>query len=168
VSRTPCENTDIGISSVLFTDSCRVSGSVQRAVAQILWSHNRNDVDSAVHPVLTANSNDGAFGFGEVVFPRHRMAVPMIDMEPRVGASGRMLEEVKHMRRVVTNRAILGGKPVLEGTRISVEQILGLLANGQTPAQIVDSYPILNEDDIRTAIGYARAALKNDLILDVA
>ena len=72
------------------------------------------------------------------------------------------------MRRIVTNKAVLGGKPVVEGTRMSVEQLLGLLAHGLTPAQIVESYPILVEDDVRTAVAYAQAALKNDLILDVA
>ena len=71
------------------------------------------------------------------------------------------------MRRIVTNRAVLGGKPVVEGTRMSVEQILGL-RNGLTPAQIVEAYPILGEADVRTAVAYAQAALKNDLILDVA
>ena len=71
------------------------------------------------------------------------------------------------MRRVVCDPAILGGKPTIEGTRISVEQILGLLAKGMSPEGIVEAFPILQIEDIRTALGYAQAALRNDVVLDV-
>ena len=71
------------------------------------------------------------------------------------------------MRRVVSDPRILGGKPVIETTRMSVEQILGLLAKGMTPDAIVDAYPILTPEDIRTALAYAHAAIKNDIVVDV-
>lgn len=70
------------------------------------------------------------------------------------------------MRRIVCEPEVLGGKPVIEGTRISVEQILGLLAKGMTPDAVVEAYPILELDDIRSALAYAQAALRNDLVLD--
>jgi uncharacterized protein (DUF433 family) len=44
-------------------------------------------------------------------------------------------------RRIVCNPRILGGKPVVEGTRMSVEQILGLIAKGMSVEAIVGSYP---------------------------
>ncbi len=44
------------------------------------------------------------------------------------------------MRRIVINPEILGGKPIVEGTRLSVEHILGLLAHGMSPSEIVESY----------------------------
>lgn len=72
------------------------------------------------------------------------------------------------MRRIVSDPEVLRGKPVLEGTRMSVEQILGLLANGMTPSDIAASWPILSEDDVRTVVAYAQAAVRNDVILHVA
>ena len=71
------------------------------------------------------------------------------------------------MRRVVSDPGILGGKTVVEGTRMSVEQILGLLAKGMTFEAIVEAYPILTPEDIRSALAYAQAAMKNDVVLDV-
>jgi uncharacterized protein (DUF433 family) len=45
---------------------------------------------------------------------------------------------------------VLGGKLRIRGTRVSVEQILELLEAGVTPAEIVQSYPSLNEQDVTT------------------
>ena len=59
------------------------------------------------------------------------------------------------MRRIVANPEILGGKPILEGTRLSVEQILGLLAHGMSQNEIVDSYPELSVDDVNIVVQYA-------------
>ena len=47
------------------------------------------------------------------------------------------------MVRIIANPEILGGKPVIEGTRISVEHVLGLLANGMTNEEIIADYPDL-------------------------
>ena len=52
------------------------------------------------------------------------------------------------MRRVVADPEILGGKPILEGTRLSVEHILGLLAHGMSQNEIVESHPELSIDDV--------------------
>ena len=58
-------------------------------------------------------------------------------------------------RRIVANPEILGGKPILEGTRLSVEQILGLLAHGMSQHDIVDSYPELSIADVNHVVQYA-------------
>lgn len=71
-------------------------------------------------------------------------------------------------RRITANPAILGGKPVVDGTRMSVEQILGLIANGMTPTTIAEAWPVLTEEDVRAAVAWAQAALRNDVVLDVA
>jgi len=71
------------------------------------------------------------------------------------------------MRRITCDPRVLGGKPVVEGTRMSVEQILGLLANGMSVEEIVEEYPLLTADDVRQAVRYARDALENDVVLDV-
>ncbi len=72
------------------------------------------------------------------------------------------------MRRIVSDPRVLGGKPVVEGTRMSVEQILGLLAKGMTVDAVCEAYPILGPDDVRAALAWAQAALRNDLLLDVS
>ncbi len=56
--------------------------------------------------------------------------------------------------------------PLIEGTRISVEQVLGLLAKGMTNEDIIESYPILSEESIRAVLGYAARALQNDIVVD--
>ena len=71
------------------------------------------------------------------------------------------------MARIVANPGILGGKPIVEGTRISVEQVLGLLAKGMTNEEIIESYPILTEESIRAVLGYAAKALRNEIFIDV-
>ena len=70
------------------------------------------------------------------------------------------------MVRIIANPEILGGKPVIEGTRISVEHVLGLLANGMTNEEIIADYPILSEESIRAVLGYAARALQNDIVVD--
>ena len=64
------------------------------------------------------------------------------------------------MVRIIATPEILGGKPVVEGTRLSVEHILGLLANGMSNQEIVESYPILSEESIRAVLAYAARALR--------
>ncbi len=54
---------------------------------------------------------------------------------------------------VVSDPAVLAGKPVIAGTRISVELILEKLAAGETEAQILDAYPHLANDAVRVALG---------------
>ncbi|HYD86592.1 MAG TPA: DUF433 domain-containing protein [Vitreimonas sp.] len=48
-----------------------------------------------------------------------------------------------------------GGRPCIRGMRIAVADILGWLAAGMTPAEIVTDYPELTETDIRAALAYA-------------
>ena len=60
------------------------------------------------------------------------------------------------MTRIVRNPEILGGKPIMEGTRLSVELILSLLAAGHSMPDIASYYPRLTEEQIRACIAYAR------------
>ncbi len=57
--------------------------------------------------------------------------------------------------RIVVDPKILTGKPVVRGTRISVELVVDLLAAGWSHEQILASYPHLSEDDIRACRAYA-------------
>jgi len=59
--------------------------------------------------------------------------------------------------RIAHDPAILAGKPVVRGTRLSVEFILGLIANGWCVADILAHYPSLVRDDIAACLAFARA-----------
>ena len=60
--------------------------------------------------------------------------------------------------RITIDPKILVGKPVVKGTRIAVELVVNLLANGWTQEQILDSYPHLTVDDIRACVAYSASA----------
>lgn len=58
------------------------------------------------------------------------------------------------IKRITADPEILGGKPVIKGTRISVELILSLIASGLTDKDILTDYPHLKSDDIKAALEY--------------
>ena len=68
----------------------------------------------------------------------------------------------KYYNRIVLNPKILVGKPVIKGTRISVELILKLLAQGMQINEILEEYPRLNRQDILTAMDYAYDIVENE------
>ena len=61
--------------------------------------------------------------------------------------------------RIEINPKVMLGKPVIRGTRITVELILRKLSEGAMPADLVKSYPHLTEDDVKAAIRYAADTL---------
>jgi uncharacterized protein (DUF433 family) len=67
--------------------------------------------------------------------------------------------------RIETNPAVLLGKPVVRGTRISVEGILRKLSEGVTEADLLDAYPRLTHDDIQAALRYAADEIAHDVIV---
>jgi uncharacterized protein (DUF433 family) len=69
--------------------------------------------------------------------------------------------------RIVTNPAVLAGKPCIRGTRISVEFILELFASGATADDIVKAYPFLTHEDITAAAQFAANYLRDGSILEV-
>ena len=66
------------------------------------------------------------------------------------------------LRRISVNPEIFGGKPTIRQMRISVELILSLLAQGESPEGLVDDYPGLELDDVGACIAYAHAVIAND------
>ena len=62
------------------------------------------------------------------------------------------------------NQEILAGKPIIKGTRISVEFILELLSNGWKLEAILKNYPQLKKEDVFAAINYANQTLKEEKI----
>jgi uncharacterized protein (DUF433 family) len=65
-------------------------------------------------------------------------------------------------KRIEVNPRILGGKPVISGTRIPVYLILELLSAGYDFKRIVKAYSSLTEEDIRAAIDYAAKIMQNE------
>jgi uncharacterized protein (DUF433 family) len=63
---------------------------------------------------------------------------------------------------IVSDVGILGGKPCIRGTRISVELILELLANGATQSDILKNYPHVPPAGLAAALQYAADALKGE------
>ena len=59
------------------------------------------------------------------------------------------------MDRITIDPEVMVGKPVIKGTRITVQLIVQLLANGATEAEILNDYPDLKKEDIKAALLYA-------------
>ena len=68
------------------------------------------------------------------------------------------------LERIEINPRVLSGKPVIKGTRIPVELILKLLANGWTFEKIEEEYRI-NDDDIRACLLYASKILEDEEVI---
>jgi uncharacterized protein (DUF433 family) len=70
--------------------------------------------------------------------------------------------------RIVVDPAILAGKPLIKGTRLAVEFLVDLLAEGWTHEQILRNYPQLTDEDIQAALHCAAAALKRERVYPLA
>ncbi|MDQ2719335.1 MAG: DUF433 domain-containing protein [Bacteroidota bacterium] len=68
------------------------------------------------------------------------------------------------LNRINTNPLILTGKPVIRGMRISVEQILKMLSRGISHQDIINEYPLLEENDIRACLLFAASKVSNEEI----
>ncbi len=66
------------------------------------------------------------------------------------------------------NPHIMFGKPVIRGTRITVEIILEKLSHGMTFSDILQAYPTLSVEKIRAALAFAAESLKGDKIYPIA
>ncbi len=65
------------------------------------------------------------------------------------------------IERIVLNPKVMVGKPVIRGTRLTVDFILNLLAHGATEKEILQEYKGLTEEDIRACFLFATKALKD-------
>lgn len=68
---------------------------------------------------------------------------------------------------IVSNPAVMMGKPVVAGTRITVELILEKLAAGETVEQMIEAHPRLTPEAIRAALEFAARALRADVLYPV-
>lgn len=69
--------------------------------------------------------------------------------------------------RITMNPEILAGKPIVRGTRLSVEFVVGLLAQGWSVEDVLAEYDHLTRDDIQACLAYAHQLLKDEKIYPV-
>ena len=67
---------------------------------------------------------------------------------------------------IVADPDILGGKPRVAGTRLSVDFILELFASGASHADVLDAYPQLTPDALSAALAFAARTLRSEVVWD--
>ena len=70
--------------------------------------------------------------------------------------------------RIVLVPEVLAGKPIIRGTRLSVEFVIGLLADGWSQADILQNYPGITREDVIACLAYARDALSSEKVFPSA
>jgi uncharacterized protein (DUF433 family) len=81
-----------------------------------------------------------------------------------VAASRARGETMAEPARIVLDSAVLAGKPVIRGTRLSVDFVIGLMADGWSETDILRNYPGLSHDDIAACLAYARDVLRSEKV----
>lgn len=66
--------------------------------------------------------------------------------------------------RIVADKDVLLGKPTIKGTRLAVDHLVGLLAQGWTEQQILDNYPRLTKDDLKAVFAYLHDCMRDGLL----
>ncbi len=74
------------------------------------------------------------------------------------------MDDQKLIDRIGVNPAIFGGKPIIRGKRIAVEHILGMLAAGDTPENILKEYEWLEPEDIQACLMYAHKIVGHERV----
>ncbi len=68
------------------------------------------------------------------------------------------------LARIATDPEICGGRPCIKGTRVRVSDIVDMVAEGATPAEIVGDYPYLSPEDVTAALKYAAMAVDHRVV----
>jgi len=78
-----------------------------------------------------------------------------------IQAGGGRMTEQQLLERITLNPKVVVGKPVIKGTRLTVEYVLNLLAHGATAAEILEEYQGLAPEDIQACLLFATKSLAN-------
>lgn len=65
---------------------------------------------------------------------------------------------------IVSDEKVLLGKPTIKGTQLSVEHIIGLLAEGWNEQQILENYPRLSKESLQAVFSYIQDCMKDGLL----
>ena len=93
---------------------------------------------------------------------RFRQEPPPID---ETSGRAKMIWAMNYQDRIVRDPQIVGGEPVLKGTRVTLKTVLASLAEGATTAEILADFPTLSEEDVRAAIAFAAGSAQEDMPL---
>ena len=74
------------------------------------------------------------------------------------------MAEIEWKDYIHSDPEILLGKPVVKGTRLSVEFILGLFAEGWTEQQIIENYPTLSKESLRAVFAFATECMREEFL----
>ncbi len=72
-----------------------------------------------------------------------------------------------HKERIIVDRKIMVGKPIIKGTRIPVDVIIRRIADGMTIDEILDEYPNLTKEDIEAALEYSAMVISGEDVVPV-
>jgi len=75
---------------------------------------------------------------------------------------------VNWRERIEEKAEVLGGKPVIKGSRLSVEFLLGLMAAGWEQSEILENYPGLSQDDLLACLQYAKELLETEQLISLS
>ena len=108
--------------------------------------------------------------------PRRGLAV-FVRLRPGAGAPGYKMSPLRGLllrsnrvslqERIIIDPNVLVGKPIIKGTRLSVEFVIDLLARGWTREQILHEYDHLTPEDIQACLAYARDVLQSERVYPV-
>lgn len=65
---------------------------------------------------------------------------------------------------IVSDNDVLGGKPTIKGSRVSIEYLVGLFAQGWTEEQILQNFPRLTKDSLQAVFAYLQDCIKDGLL----
>ncbi len=74
------------------------------------------------------------------------------------------MDEARLLERITVDPSIFGGKPVVRGRRLAVEQVLGMLAAGDSVDDLLRAYPWLERDDVLACLAYARRMVGHERV----
>ncbi len=74
---------------------------------------------------------------------------------------------MKTLSRITLDPAVMGGKACIRGLRVTVGTVVGLLASGRSPEEILEAYPYLEREDIGQALAYAAWRLEEREVLPI-
>ena len=74
------------------------------------------------------------------------------------------MTEDELLERITVDPAIFGGKPIIRGMRMAIEHVLGMLAAGDTPDQLLREYPYLEPADIQACLAYAHRSMAGEQV----
>jgi uncharacterized protein (DUF433 family) len=75
---------------------------------------------------------------------------------------------VSWQERIEQKPEVLGGKPVIKGSRLSVEFLLGLMAAGWEQSEILENYPGLTREDLLACLQYAKELLETEQLVPLS